>query len=425
MFVRMAARIVSAAQARALLPMAEAIDANARAFQLFHQGGVLNPDRVIVRAHICDEFLHPMLGWCRPPSVLPSCTTSCVFVLWSRLGRCASQLTADLQIWAHVWFRCLRGPPQMEVKAPGSPTTGHTLFKPAYIRESGALGLKVVSVFPSNAAIGLPTVPGTILVLDPHTGMLRGLVDGTYVTALRTAAGSGAATRVLARADAGRVLVFGAGAQASAHISAMLCVRPVSSVTVVCRNPAAGAELVARARAERGGDVTWTVIPADDAPAVQAAVSASDIICTCTSSATPLFDGSWVTAGTHINAVGSYRPDCAELDAVCVSRCRIITDTAAAEECGEIHGGLATRGISRDSHLVGTLGELLCGAVAADKLAPTASQVHCRDCAPIVFLSCQCTFVCVMPPPPHTGRTSHCSSRWGWRFKTWPPRVPS
>lgn len=276
-----------------------------------------------------------------------------------------------------------RCPParQMEVSPPGTGITGHTLFKPSYIPDSGALGVKVVSVFPCNAAKGLPTVPGTILLLDPCTGALTGLVDGTYVTALRTAAGSGAATRAMAKPDAKRLVVFGAGAQARAHVEAMLVVRPIVHVDIVTRAAAAGEAFVASMRPECGNDIVWAVVPSADAAAVQAAVSAADVVCTCTSSNAPLFDGSWLSAGTHINAVGSYRPDCTELDAVCVVRCAIILDTPAAEECGEVHGNLNSGVILRDTHLVGTLGGVLCGEVSLSPSCPGQVRHHyCWHC---------------------------------------------
>jgi ornithine cyclodeaminase/alanine dehydrogenase-like protein (mu-crystallin family) len=251
---------------------------------------------------------------------------------------------------------------QMEVKSHATETLGHTLVKPAHVPETGAFGFKVVSVFPGNSSRGLPTVPGVILVMNDSTGMLEGIVDGTYVTALRTAAGSGAATRRLAKPDSKRLMVFGTGAQAASHVSAMLSVRPIESLTVVSRRVEAGFQFVA-SQLPPGSHVTASAVDASDSDAVRHAVSSADVICMCTSSNVPLFDGAWLSPGTHINAVGSYRPTAAELDPVTMSRAYTVLDTYAAMECGEIHMNLASGAISKDVHIRGTLGGLLCGDV--------------------------------------------------------------
>jgi ornithine cyclodeaminase/alanine dehydrogenase-like protein (mu-crystallin family) len=96
---------------------------------------------------------------------------------------------------------------QMEIRSAAGDARGHTLFKPAHLRHTAALGLKVVSVRAGNAALGLPAVPGVIIVLNEATGLVRGIVDGTYVTALRTGAGSGAATDAMAGKAASRLCV--------------------------------------------------------------------------------------------------------------------------------------------------------------------------------------------------------------------------
>ena len=263
----------------------------------------------------------------------------------------------------------------MEIAARSGGPHGFTLFKPAHIAESGALGVKIVSVFPSNAAKGLPTVPGTILVLNDTTGMLEGLVDGTYVTALRTAAGSGAATRKLANAAAKTCVVFGAGAQAASHIEAMLAVRDLQDITVISRSVANAEALIAGIRSNYADVVIWAAVASSDAATVEAAVRSADIVCTCTSSATPLFDGRWLKPGAHVNAVGSYQAHVAELDTTTVQRSVMILDSEAAVECGEVHMNVTAGSIAMDTHVLGTLGALLDGALPAERLAPTATQV--------------------------------------------------
>jgi ornithine cyclodeaminase/alanine dehydrogenase-like protein (mu-crystallin family) len=313
-------RVVSAALAKSLLPMVDAIEVNVQAFMQFHRGGVVNPDRLVV-----------MLGVSLCVAVLP------VLPALSTLF-------------------------QMEVISRATETVGHTLVKPAHVPETGAFGLKVVSVFPTNSTRGLPTVPGVIMVMNDTTGMLEGIVDGTYVTALRTAAGSGAATRMLARPDAKKLVVFGAGAQAASHVSAMLVVRPIESVVVVSRSVEAGFQFLAT-QLPPDTHITASAIDASDPDAVHHAVASADVICMCTSSSVPLFDGAWLSPGTHINAVGSYRPTAAELDSTTMTRAYTVLDTNAAMECGEIHMNLASGAVTTDVHIRGTLGGLLCGDV--------------------------------------------------------------
>lgn len=269
---------------------------------------------------------------------------------------------------------------QVEVKSAAGVVRGNTLFKPAHVREMGALGMKVVSVVPGNAARGLPTVPGAILVLDECTGFLKGVVDGTYITALRTAAGSAAATDVLAHPRASRLVVFGAGAQAEAHVEAMAAVRNLTDITVVCSSRAKGAALLDRFSRDRPAAAGIRFNPLSTAPAdewsLQAAVRSADIVCTCTSSSVPVLPGQWLSPTAHVNAVGSYLPSVAELDTDAVRRSTIVVDTMAATEAGEIHMNVATGAISADSHVWGTLGQLLSlppGTLFQPKLA---SQVR-------------------------------------------------
>lgn len=263
---------------------------------------------------------------------------------------------------------------------------GHTLVKPAHIPGQQALGLKLVSVFPQNAKVGLPTVPGTIIVIDDSTGLLKGIVDGTFVTALRTAAGSGCATRALAKPAASRLVVFGSGAQAAAHIEAMLHVRPsIDCVTVVSKERE-HAEKLCASLSPCAPSSSWQAVAAGDTPTLQACVETADIICTCTSSPTPLFDGAWLSAGVHINAVGSYRRDAAELDAVTMNRARVIVDTAAAAECGE----LAAPTFDYDKQVVSTLGQLLKGDVCG---TPGTAGVRRGHAGIRETLSCESVFM--------------------------------
>ena len=220
------------------------------------------------------------------------------------------------------------------------PARGHTLFKPAYIPTASALGLKVVSTRPKNASreVRLPTVPASIIMFSEDTGLIAALLQATYLTALRTAAGSGVATVLLTkRKPSRRVLtVFGAGMQADAHIEAMLCVHGESLDSLVVINRSRG-RAEALCEKWRGSFAAGTrVVLLSDSKKIEAAVRASDLICTTTNSSKPMFDGAWMKPGTHVNAVGSYTPTMQELDQATVERCAIVIDTEHALAAGDL-----------------------------------------------------------------------------------------
>ena len=200
-------------------------------------------------------------------------------------------------------------PPRVATPTPA----GVTLSMPAYLPEQGALVVKVVSVHPGNAARGLATIQGAVLLLDAHTGELKALLDGRSLTALRTGAATGLATGLLARPEAAVLTIFGAGGQSAQQIAGVQAVRAIREVRVV-----------------RRGD-----------PAAVALVGA-DIVVTATNSATPLFAFEDLPAGVHINAIGSYRPDIRELDAETMRRATVIVDAteSARAEAGELQGGV-------------------------------------------------------------------------------------
>jgi len=216
-------------------------------------------------------------------------------------------------------------------------------------------GVKLVTINPRNPPRGLPLIHALYVLCAPDTLAPRAVIDGEALTALRTSAVSALATRHLAREDAGHLVLFGAGTQASAHLTAMRAVRPIERVTVVSRTRDRADALVARA-GHLGLDARL---------GTAAAVSEADIICTCTTSSIPLFPGALVNPGAHINAVGSYRPDARELDDGCVRRARIVveTRTSALTEAGDLVIPLANGSID-PTWIVGDLQELVRGELA-------------------------------------------------------------
>ena len=199
--------------------------------------------------------------------------------------------------------------------------TGELLMMPSW--GDAGVGVKLITIDPANPNRGLPLIHGVYVLFSPGTHEPAAVFDGGGLTKLRTAAVSGLATRHLARADASHLVVFGAGVQAAGHVEAMRAVRPIERVTIVARNHDSAIAL-----AKDVGGVAGT---AD-------VVAEADIICTCTTSPTPVFDGAIVADGTHINAIGAYKPTDRELDDAAISAGRVIVETksAALEEAGDI-----------------------------------------------------------------------------------------
>lgn len=216
------------------------------------------------------------------------------------------------------------------------------------------LGGKFVSVFPQNRERALPLVHAAVLLLHPATGEPYALLEGRALTAIRTGAASGLATELLARSDAKRVAIIGAGVQARTQLEAIACVRDLEEVFVYSRTRT-HAERFAEEMAGRGS------IP-DRVSARESAREAcrrADIVCLATTSSTPVVRADEVAAGSHINAVGSYAAGMVELDPTVVARARVFVDqrAAAIAEAGEIIAAL-DRGLIQATDLV-ELGEVV------------------------------------------------------------------
>jgi alanine dehydrogenase len=234
---------------------------------------------------------------------------------------------------------------------------GLSLYMPAYLPSREALACKVVTVYPQNPARhDLPTILATVLLQDPHTGEVVCIMEGAWLTALRTGAASGVATRHLARLDPGqRVGVFGAGVQARTQLAAVKEVRQLGGAVVYDVSLEAARGFAEEMGAALDLEVRWSRKPEEAA--------GCDIICTATTSATPLFDGRLLRPGTHINAVGSHTPGARELDSETVRRARLIGDSREAcfRESGDLIIPLREGSIA-ESHFQAELGEVVIGS---------------------------------------------------------------
>jgi ornithine cyclodeaminase/alanine dehydrogenase-like protein (mu-crystallin family) len=213
---------------------------------------------------------------------------------------------------------------------------GVTLLMPAYLHQSRELAIKIVSVYGDNPRLGLPTVTGLVMVLDPETGMPLALMEGTSLTAIRTGAAGGLAADLLSRKDAGTVALFGAGVQGKSQIQGVLSVRPIRKVWILDASLDQAEKLAAEM-------ATWMSPP--EIAAIKSsgrdarqAVSQADIVVAATTSLKPLFDGNDLKPGTHVTGVGSFTPQMQEIDAVTVRRARVVVDSreACMAEAGDL-----------------------------------------------------------------------------------------
>jgi alanine dehydrogenase len=235
---------------------------------------------------------------------------------------------------------------------------GIALFMPAYLRSSDQLGFKTVSVFANNLQLGIPTIHALVAVLDSETGRPAAILDGTYLTALRTGAASGAASDLLARRDARVAAVIGAGVQGRTALEAVCEARTIDKACVFDLDRGASETFAAEMR-ERGGCIPETIVCASDA---REAVSDADIICTTTTSSAPVFDDSDLKAGAHINAAGAFTPDTREVPEETVQRARLFVDSR--EACWEEAGDLIiprSKGLISEGDIHAELGEVVSG----------------------------------------------------------------
>jgi ornithine cyclodeaminase len=237
------------------------------------------------------------------------------------------------------------------------PTKAYYGLMPAYIPKPPSLGAKVVTVFGSNTARGLPTHLATIFLLDPETGALLAIMDGRYITEARTAAVSAVSARFLARPEAATLAIIGTGVQARSHLEAFAEVRALREACVWSPQARSRERFVS----EMSGRVA---VPVRAAESAEQAVRGADLIVLVTSSPTPVIDDGWVSSGAHVVCVGACRPDQREMPPALVARGRVFVDSRAAAlvESGDIVMGMA-EGRFTQSHVRGELGEVVLGRV--------------------------------------------------------------
>lgn len=240
-----------------------------------------------------------------------------------------------------------------------APYDGVSLFMPAFVHDGrqDALAVKVVSLFPRNGARGLPLIHAAVLALEADTGLPLALLEGGALTAIRTGAGAGAATDLLAWSNSRVGAIFGAGVQARTQLEAMCAVRPLQTVWVYDPNPER-TDIFIRQMAGK------SPIPADlrAAASPQEAVADADIIAAATTALSPVFDDADLKPGVHISAVGSYTPEMQEIPAETIARALVVVDSRSASlaETGDLIQPIQA-GLFTTAHIHAELGEIVLG----------------------------------------------------------------
>ena len=241
------------------------------------------------------------------------------------------------------------------------------LFKPAYSPATNYAAVKLLTQVASNPARGLPLIQGLVFLINSTNGSMLAMMDGKYITTLRTGAASGLATQLLARQDATVAAIFGAGAQGATQLEAVCAVRPIEKAYIFDVDPAAAAMYAERQSSKLG-------IPVGVGSALDA-LRDVDIICTATGARAPLFHGEHLKANVHINAVGSFRPHMQELPPEWVASANVYVDhvDSCLAETGDllipIEQGLITR-----EHIRGEIGDVVNGTLAG-RTSPHAATL--------------------------------------------------
>lgn len=247
----------------------------------------------------------------------------------------------------------------LRTNIPAPKEDGCFLFMPAYMEEMEVASIKIVTVFPNNVSKGLPTTPAQVLLLDGKTGVVSAVLDGTYVTQVRTGAASGAAFDVLAKKDCKIGAMIGTGGQAAAQLEAMLAVRNLDEVRVVGRNFEKTCAFANEMQEELKNYGT-KIVPVKTS---DEAITDADLIITVTASTTPVFDGTKVKQGATISCVGSYQHHMQELDPAVLPRTSKIyfdSKSAVLSEAGDILIPLE-QGIITEANFTGDLGSVIKG----------------------------------------------------------------
>ena len=244
-------------------------------------------------------------------------------------------------------------PPKMYVFF--EPFNGDLRVMPSYVETFGISAVKVVNVHPDNRRYNLPTVMATITLVDPKTGTPLSVMGGTWITAMRTGAASGVATKYLSRKGSNKLALIGSGVQAVTQMMAMALVMKLEEVRVYDISDQAKINFVKKLSSE------YPDVKISATRSVQEAVEGADVVATITPSRKPIVENDWIKAGTHISAIGADAPGKEELDPAILQRAKIVVDDLEqSRHSGEINVPLE-KGMISLKHIYGELGEIIFG----------------------------------------------------------------
>lgn len=235
---------------------------------------------------------------------------------------------------------------------------GTALFMPSYMKPTGMIGIKTVTLFEDNRSAGLPYIQGMVSLLDGTDGSPKAVLDGMTITALRTGAASGLASRLLARRNSATCAIFGAGVQGRTQLEAVCAVCDIERAIIFDTSPEASEKFADEmSRAFK--------IEVNVGASSRETVCQADVVCCATISETPVFDCRDLPPGVHINAVGSYKPHVQEVPEEMVLRSRLFVDhrVSALEETGDLIIPIK-KGLLTEDHIAGEIGEVAAGKIA-------------------------------------------------------------
>ncbi len=267
-------------------------------------------------------------------------------------------MQACIDVVEHAMQRASEGDAIMPLRhAISLPQNGKFGWMPGYLGDPSVCGAKLVGVFEKNFDLGMHSHNGVVVLFETENGRPFAIVDASEITAIRTAAASAMATRLLSRPESTCLAILGYGAQARQHLSAMLCVREFTQVRVWGRDPIKAKSFCD----EHANDYDISIEAADTA---HAAIDGADVICTVTGSPVPILHGEWIVPGQHINAVGTSFPGIRELDGPAVARSRLFVDLreGALAQAGEFQMA-RDEGLIDDNHILGEIGEVSLGHI--------------------------------------------------------------
>ena len=281
-----------------------------------------------------------------------------ILVLNNRAIRELLPMTECIELMADALAALARGEVYQPLRTIIRPPEARGLLglMPAYrAGEQGAFGLKAICVFPENPAKGKDAHQGAVMLFSRETGELLALMNASEITAIRTAAVSAVATRLLAREDAQQLAIIGAGVQARTHLTALAAVRTIKHARVAARNIEHAHQLVREMQPNFS-------FPIEAVETNEQAVRDADMIVTATSSLEPVISKHWISPGAHINAIGTHSPNSREIDGATMAAARIFTDRgeSALNEAGD-YLLAAKEGLVTPASILAEIGELLIG----------------------------------------------------------------